>query len=310
MKKRSLAVVAATWGLSIAGHAQTAEPKWFAPQLEVSQIKAIGDAFGNNVVKGKPFSATEERHSVQVLANGTRIENTQSNRLYRDNDGRTRIDDMSGVIRIVDPVAGYRLELNPTTKVAQRSSLLAFRLNVLGNVVDTLTIYGKKIGDGRGSTAGARSPGDQAADSATASVRENEARLAQMQSQRAQTLALSKGGDTKSLGNQNVNGVWSQGTRTTVTIPKGQIGNDREIKVVTEQWFSNDLGLLVKSSNSDPRFGDTAYQLANIVQAPPDPSLFQIPADYRITGPTVPNLAPGQVGGRGGRGGRGAPAAQ
>ena len=135
--------------------------------------------------------------------------------------------------------------------------------------------------------------------------------LEELQNARQELIQQAKAaaGETENLGNQNVNGVSCQGTRITMTIPKGQIGNDREIKVITEQWFSNDLGLLVKSSTSDPRFGDTTYQLNNIVRAAPDPALFQIPADYTITGPPLPP-APGQGGGPGGRGDRGGPRTQ
>jgi hypothetical protein len=103
-----------------------------------------------------------------------------------------------------------------------------------------------------------------------------------------------------------------------MTIPKGQIGNDREIKVVTERWVSNDLQMTIKSSNSDPRFGDTTYQLTGIVEREPDASLFQIPPGYTDLAPVVPaglGVAPGgrtgdQPSGRGPgvpgrRGGRG-----
>ena len=85
-----------------------------------------------------------------------------------------------------------------------------------------------------------------------------------------------------SLAAQMVNGALAQGTRTTETIPAGKIGNDRPISVVNERWYSNDLQMLVKSTSSDPRFGDTTYQLTGIVQASPDASLFQLPADYTI----------------------------
>jgi hypothetical protein len=81
-----------------------------------------------------------------------------------------------------------------------------------------------------------------------------------------------------------VNGVMAHGTRSTLTIPIGQIGNDRAIQVISEQWFSNDLQMMVKSSNNDPRFGNTTYQLSGIVQVSPDPSLFQVPADYTPAG--------------------------
>ena len=82
----------------------------------------LDEGFGNQVIKGKPFSATEERHSLQVLGDGTRIENTETNRLYRDADGRTRVEQMNGTVNIYDPVAGMRVELDPAAKTARRTS--------------------------------------------------------------------------------------------------------------------------------------------------------------------------------------------
>src|ERR1700748_2569959 len=43
-------------------------------------------------VTGKPFSATETRRTVQMLANGAKIETSDSNQLYRDEQGRTRVE--------------------------------------------------------------------------------------------------------------------------------------------------------------------------------------------------------------------------
>ena len=84
-------------------------------------------------------------------------------------------------------------------------------------------------------------------------------------------------GTTEDLGDQIVNGVMARGTRSTITIPVGQIGNDREIKVISERWFSSDLGVLIKSTNNDPRFGETTYELTDILQGAQDPTLFQSP---------------------------------
>ncbi|MDE3199057.1 MAG: hypothetical protein KGN84_22095, partial [Acidobacteriota bacterium] len=83
------------------------------------------------------------------------------------------------------------------------------------------------------------------------------------------------------LGYQSVNGVTAKGTRNTTTIEAGKIGNDRPITIVSERWYSTDLEMMVKSTNSDPRFGDTSFELTNIQQTPPDPSLFQIPQTGR-----------------------------
>ena len=85
---------------------------------------------------------------------------------------------------------------------------------------------------------------------------------------------------TEDLGSRGMSGINVQGTRITVTIPAGAYGNDRDLSVVNEKWYSPDLRALIKSLNSDPRFGDTTYELSNIVRSRPAPSLFQVPPDY------------------------------
>jgi hypothetical protein len=196
---------------------------------------------GGAVVKGHPFSATEENRSSQVLGNGARIENNTSGKQYRDTEGRTRTEAPDGTITITDPVAGFRATLNPKTKVASKTNV------PVG-------------GGGRGFVIGG------------GLVTVN------------RTATSVAGGEAKEdLGSQGMNGVLAHGERVTVTIPRGEIGNDRELKVVTERWTSQDLQMLIKSVNSDPRYGDTVYELTGISLAAPNPALFQIPADYTVT---------------------------
>ena len=99
-------------------------------------------------------------------------------------------------------------------------------------------------------------------------------------------MARAAAGETvrEELGTQTVEGVAATGTRTTTTIAAGAIGNLQPIKVVSEQWFSTDLQVLVLTKHSDPRSGDTTYRLVNIVRAEPDRSLFTVPPDYTIKG--------------------------
>ena len=84
------------------------------------------------------------------------------------------------------------------------------------------------------------------------------------------------------LGVQDIDGVQARGTRTTTTIPAGSIGNDRDINIVNEQWYSDDLQMLVMSKHSDPRTGETTYRLTSIDRSEPAKSLFEIPADYTV----------------------------
>ena len=87
---------------------------------------------------------------------------------------------------------------------------------------------------------------------------------------------------TDDLGQQNIEGVMATGKRTTTVIPAGQIGNAQEIRIVSEQWFSDDLQVLVMTKHSDPRSGENVYRLRNILRAEPDQTLFTVPADYTI----------------------------
>ncbi|MBZ5660617.1 MAG: hypothetical protein LAO08_09435 [Acidobacteriia bacterium] len=80
--------------------------------------------------------------------------------------------------------------------------------------------------------------------------------------------------------------------KVTRTIPKGQIGNEFDIVTTTERLYSPDLDLVLQVTRTDPRFGNSTYQLSNIGQPAsslflPDPSfqLVQKHGEFRRGGP-------------------------
>jgi hypothetical protein len=87
---------------------------------------------------------------------------------------------------------------------------------------------------------------------------------------------------TESLGNETIEGVDCEGTRSTLTIPAGQIGNELPIVITSERWYSPKLQTVVLSKRHDPRIGDTTFKLVGISQSEPPASLFQVPADYDV----------------------------
>ncbi|HSB15539.1 MAG TPA: hypothetical protein VLE22_13865 [Bryobacteraceae bacterium] len=97
------------------------------------------------------------------------------------------------------------------------------------------------------------------------------------------------------LGIRKVNGFEATGRRATQTIPAGAIGNRQTILSVTETWTSTVLKIPILHKRSDPRFGDSTVQLTQIALGEPDPSLFQVPENYKLT-PGGP-FGPGIVGG-------------
>lgn len=89
----------------------------------------------------------------------------------------------------------------------------------------------------------------------------------------------------ESLGKQTIEGVEAEGTRKTIVIPAGEIGNERPIDIVFERWYSPELQVVVMTKHSDPRFGETTYRLTNINRSEPARELFEVPADYTVQGP-------------------------
>jgi len=83
---------------------------------------------------------------------------------------------------------------------------------------------------------------------------------------------------TEDLGFQVVNGISAKGARQTITIPASTAGSDHDLKVINERWYSDALGVLIKSTNVDPRFGTMTYDLTDISQSTPPTSLFAPPA--------------------------------
>jgi hypothetical protein len=92
-------------------------------------------------------------------------------------------------------------------------------------------------------------------------------------------LARAKG-TTTSLGVKEFDGVKAEGRSTSQTIAAGEIGNRNPIIVTSETWYSPDLQVTVYSRQSDPRYGESIYRLANIRRAEPAIDLFKVPEEY------------------------------
>jgi uncharacterized protein YdeI (BOF family) len=194
-------------------------------------------------VVGRPLSATEVRHTQQVLSDGSRITQSETTKFYRDGQGRMRIESSTGAM-IYDPVEGFICDVTFRTKTCVKTAISASATTTINAAA-----------------------GYSGSDSRSGTSRQTPS-----------------GGPVKEdLAPQTVNGLFSRGSRVTATIPAGAIGNDRDLKVVNERWVSDDLQVLVKSTNTDPRFGTSTYELTNIVQAAPDAALFKIPDGYTVT---------------------------
>lgn len=235
-------------------------PGWIAaPGSEPITVHIHRPDGQSGPVLGKPFSAAEVRHTVQTLADGTRVNHWDTTVFYRDDRGRMRTESATNVL-IYDPVAAFTYHLDPKTKRYSKAPVPdkagSTSIAVIGNSTWV-------------NTRSERST------SPVETVRPVHGQLPF----HAEPIAHSM---TEVLPPQTIGGISVKGSRVTMTIPAGTFGNDRDVKVINERWYSDNLQVLVKSSNSDPRFGVTTYELTNIVQAPPDPALFRVPADYAM----------------------------
>jgi len=221
-------------------------------------------------VKDAPYSAEIVIDRTQTLADGNRIVEHSTGRVFRDRDGRVRREDdrheSSPTISIVDPVAGTSYFLDPEKHIAWRtptpSGLVTEKLQALealrrqGNMAGQFRV--ERMGGAAGTEAGG--------------VRFEVRRMNGEREQRTD----------EQLPGRMIEGVQADGHRVTTTIPAGAIGNELPIVVTSEEWKSPQLQVLVLTERKDPRFGDTSYRLLNVTRTDPDASLFQVPADYTI----------------------------
>ena len=255
----------------------------------------------SRVTRGAPYSGEALTEFTHTLADGNRILRKSVTRTFRDSDGRTRREQMTTTtagetisITIVDPVAGTSYILDPKNRTARQ-------YNVMIAMPSRISSSATGRGVGRGGAIAKASPVDvPARQGQTESQRREPERSARVdKSENSRTAAGSTkmaveraaSGEgtstTENLGQQMLEGVMAEGTRTTTIIPVGGVGNAQAITIVSEQWFSPDLQVLVMTRHSDPRTGETVYRLSNIVRGEPDRSLFELPADYTLKEPAT-----------------------
>jgi hypothetical protein len=225
-----------------------------AAQAEIRAKKEVQEklevlAAHNKVVTGKPYYATSTTDIIQTLTDGNRIVQHSSSVLYRDSQGRTRRE---------QTFPGF--ENRPgETKIF--------------------------IDDPVAKTAYVLDPHEKIAHTVSSS-REVMLKL-ERNSDTMANVKLPKLDEqhdivTDQLGTKNIQGVTCIGKRQTITIPAGQVGNERPIAIVTETWTSPDIEAIIQSTTTDPRFGQTTYTLNDLQLKDQPAALFSLPSNYRL----------------------------
>jgi hypothetical protein len=227
----------------------------------------------SKTVRGAPYSADVFVESLQALPDGNQIVRRTTGRIYRDAKGRVRREEHAKggppAVSITDPAAGYAYTLDALARVAHRSTL--------------------------GGTASAKAFAKSTEEKLT-KMREPEEEVeyskAGKQAKFEEGVFGAKGVETRTeaLGPTPMEGVVVEGYRTTTVIPAGEVGNKQAITIVSEEWYSPDLQVLVMTRHRDPRTGESTYRLRNIVRAEPPRTLFDVPSGYTVkdTGRWIP----------------------
>jgi len=236
--------------------------------------ESIGGPLSSTPVPGAPFSADATTTVHALLGDGARLDQSTTDRYYRDSAGRVRIErHMEGLpapkttserlIRTViapDPnrwPGVYTVDARTGTAGLTPRSIMAntaggnhwFDVPVGG--VRFLGFY--RAGDLLSADAGAF--GD---------VRD------------------------EPLGTKRIAGVEATGRRITIVVPPGYHRNDQWTEMVDERWESAELQLLIQSRHSDSR-STIEYRVSNISRSEQPTHLFELPADYTVRAFVVTN---------------------
>lgn len=303
MRSVWIAVISLTAASAV--HAQESKlPLGGAERVLIEKVAAASKAaVESRVTPGAPYSAEAISESTQTLADGNRIVQKSVMRIYRDGEGRTRREKIAEngdvvSVSIFDPVAHVSYGLDPQTHTAYRGVLLVATPRVFSRGIppteadkratemDVAKLKEKIAAEpkvrrdpGTGAFGVAPPPPPPPPPAAAAPPPPPPPPPPGF---KGELMGAAADSSEEDLGRQSVEGVTATGTRTTWTIAAGAIGNLQPIKIVSEQWVSPDLQVLVLTKHSDPRTGENIYRLQNIVRAEPDRSLFSVPPDYTL----------------------------
>jgi hypothetical protein len=288
----------------------------FAPFEMGSRMEMQGMTLQGGKVAGAPYSAEAVTEMTQTLSDGNRIVRTVSASVARDSEGRTRREQVLAAfgpwmpakqpksVVISDPIAGVSYMLNEEEKVAVKMpAAMSFKIESAGGEQMAFVAAGKVDHDVEKTVhykverkedapppPPPPPPPPGVVGEAGVTVSAVGAGAGGIGSMSIVTNTIEAYGDLppghaaeqKSLGTQTIEGVEATGTQSVMTIPAGAIGNEQPIKIVSEQWYSPALQVVVMSKRSDPRTGEMVYRLTQLDRGEPAAALFQVPSDYTI----------------------------
>lgn len=224
-------------------------------------------------VRNLPYALEQITNRVQTLADGSHITSTQREKRFRDADGRTRTENYTEIegqsvlqsVRLLDPNTRTSVFMIVGARQAQVMHLpepkplppeqQAHRTELRAKAQARQAAANSGTPDAQASTAGAN-------------------RLSHT--------------ETETLPPRTIAGVYAEGRRSVHIIPAGMIGNDHELRSTSEVWTSPDLHLDLDRTIDGSQEGKIATVVITLERAQPDPVLFVVPSDYKVTNHPTP----------------------
>ena len=204
-------------------------------------------------VVGQPYSAVQVTHTVQTLANGTKVSQSGHHAVARDSVGRVRVEQ-----RIAKGRDG---------------SADVFLVFVMDPSAHTLTTWAMGMKDAPKRASVVKLPAQPRGEEKSA----NTPASARDESTRPKPVVT-----IEDLGTESLEGQTVSVSRTTTIVPAGRSGNDAPITKTREVWTSPDLKLVLKEQWEDPRTGVRTVALEKLSRAEPDAALFRPPSGYEV----------------------------
>jgi hypothetical protein len=84
------------------------------------------------------------------------------------------------------------------------------------------------------------------------------------------------------LGHDEIDGMDVNGTRETLQIAAGAVGNNQTLVSTRDFWYSAALQVNLQVTRKDPRIGMQVLQLVDLSITEPDPKIFQVPSGFLV----------------------------
>jgi TonB family protein len=95
----------------------------------------------------------------------------------------------------------------------------------------------------------------------------------------------------RAWGQKQLDGEDVTGTRETLQVGSGVVGNNQPLTCTRDFWYSPALRVNLAVTRNDPRFGTEVLELVELSRAEPDPKIFQVPTGFSVQTLTPKDLS-------------------